>query len=46
MVAALPEPKQLVFIEARDHFFEGGLQELEEAVASLPLPRGHGPEAS
>ena len=45
MVAALPEPKQLVFIEARDHFFEGGLQELEEAIASLPVPGGHGPEA-
>ncbi len=26
------EPKELVFIEAKDHFFDGGLDELEEAV--------------
>jgi len=32
---ALPEPKRIVWIEARDHFFAGGLDELEEAVAGL-----------
>jgi alpha/beta superfamily hydrolase len=31
-VAGLPEPKQLVLVEARDHFFDGGLDQLEEAV--------------
>ena len=32
---ALPEPKRIVWIEARAHFFAGGLDELEEAVAGL-----------
>ncbi len=30
--ARLPEPKQLIWIEAQDHFFRGGLEELENAV--------------
>lgn len=30
--ARLPEPKQLIWIEAEDHFFRGGLDELEQAV--------------
>jgi alpha/beta superfamily hydrolase len=30
--ASLDEPKQLVWVEARDHFFAGALDELEEAV--------------
>jgi alpha/beta superfamily hydrolase len=30
------DPKQLKFIEAGDHFFAGSLDQLEEAVASLP----------
>lgn len=30
--ANFAEPKELVFIEAADHFFEGALDELEEAV--------------
>ncbi len=34
-VAALAEPKRLILIEARDHFFAGGLDRLEEAVAGL-----------
>src|ERR1700692_1320021 len=34
VVAELPDPKRVVFIEARDHFFEGGLQELEEAIST------------
>jgi hypothetical protein len=35
LVESLPGEKRLVPIEAGDHFFEGGLQELEEAVAKL-----------
>ncbi|MGD1091549.1 MAG: alpha/beta family hydrolase [Bryobacteraceae bacterium] len=31
-VASLPEPKQLILVEAKDHFFDGGLDQLEEAV--------------
>jgi alpha/beta superfamily hydrolase len=32
IVAALPEPKTLVIIPAADHFFEGRLREMREAV--------------
>jgi alpha/beta superfamily hydrolase len=32
MVASIPEPRQLVVIEGADHFFEGRLRELREAV--------------
>jgi alpha/beta superfamily hydrolase len=32
MVAELPEPKRLIWVEARDHFFAGGLDEFEDAV--------------
>jgi alpha/beta superfamily hydrolase len=32
LVNSLPEPKKLVFIEAADHFFEGRLRELREAI--------------
>ncbi len=35
LVAALPEPKQLILIEAQDHFFAGALEELEEKIAGL-----------
>jgi hypothetical protein len=35
VVAALPEPKKLIFIEARDHFFAGALEKLEEEIAAL-----------
>ena len=31
----LPEPKQLVLIEAQDHFFTGALEELENAIAGF-----------
>jgi alpha/beta superfamily hydrolase len=34
--ARLAEPKRLIWIEAADHFFAGGLDELECAVESLP----------
>ena len=32
MVDALPEPKGLVLIESADHFFEGRLREMREAI--------------
>jgi alpha/beta superfamily hydrolase len=35
VVTSLPEPKTLIFIEAQDHFFAGGLERLEEKVSSL-----------
>jgi uncharacterized protein len=31
----LPEPKQVIFVEAQDHFFTGALDELEETIAQL-----------
>jgi alpha/beta superfamily hydrolase len=33
LVSGLPEPKQLMIIEGADHFFEGHLAELAEAVS-------------
>ncbi len=32
LVSSLPEPKRLVTIEGADHFFEGRLRELREAI--------------
>jgi uncharacterized protein len=32
LVKALPEPKKLVIIESADHFFEGRLRELRQAI--------------
>jgi alpha/beta superfamily hydrolase len=32
LLESLPEPKKLVMIEAADHFFEGRLRELREAI--------------
>lgn len=37
LVAGLPEPKQLVVIEAQDHFFAGALDRLEQEIVLLPL---------
>jgi alpha/beta superfamily hydrolase len=34
MVASLPDPKKLVLIEGGDHFFEGRLREMREAIES------------
>jgi uncharacterized protein len=34
-VESLPEPRQMILIEARDHFFDGGLDRLEEEVVKL-----------
>lgn len=34
LVTPLPEPKKLVIIEAADHFFEGRLREMREAVGN------------
>ena len=31
----LPEPKQVIFVEAQDHFFAGALDKLEETIAQL-----------
>jgi alpha/beta superfamily hydrolase len=33
--ATLPEPKELIWIDATDHFFSGGLDQFEEAVYGL-----------
>ncbi|HEV2687794.1 MAG TPA: alpha/beta family hydrolase [Bryobacteraceae bacterium] len=33
--ATLPEPKRLVWVEAKDHFFAGGLDHFEEAVRNV-----------
>lgn len=35
VVASLEEPKRLILIEARDHFFTGALDQLEEEVVRL-----------
>ena len=35
LVASLPEPKKLVLVEAEDHFFAGGLDQLEREIAEL-----------
>jgi hypothetical protein len=35
LVEPLPEPKQLVVIEAQDHFFVDALEKLEEAITQL-----------
>ena len=32
LVSSLPEPKKLVIIESADHFFEGRLREMREAI--------------
>ena len=34
LVGSLPEPKKLVLIEGGDHFFEGRLREMREAIES------------
>ena len=31
---ALPQPKKLVIVQGADHFFEGRLRELREAIES------------
>jgi len=36
--AGFAEPKQLLWIDAQDHFFTGGLDELEEAVREAAIP--------
>jgi uncharacterized protein len=44
MVASLPEPKKLVIVEGADHFFEGRLHELRDAIENWI--RDQGPETS
>ncbi len=34
-VESLPEPKRLVLVEARDHFFAGALDVLEQEISAL-----------
>jgi hypothetical protein len=35
MVRDLPEPKEIRLIEAKDHFFAGALEQLEDVIAGL-----------
>jgi alpha/beta superfamily hydrolase len=35
ITAMLPEPKQLILVDAQDHFFAGALDQLEETIAQL-----------
>ena len=35
LVASLPEPKHFIAIEANDHFFAGGLDQLEAAIQGI-----------
>jgi uncharacterized protein len=35
VVAGLAEPKQLILVEAQDHFFAGGLDRLEEEIVGI-----------
>ena len=37
LYAGIAEPKQMIWIEAEDHFFRGALDELEETVLNLRL---------
>jgi len=34
LVRSLPEPKKLVIVDSADHFFEGRLREMRDAVES------------
>lgn len=34
LISSLPEPKQLVIVDSADHFFEGRLKEMREAIES------------
>jgi alpha/beta superfamily hydrolase len=37
LYTGIAEPKQMIWIEAQDHFFRGALDELEETVLNLSL---------
>lgn len=45
IVGRLSEPKQLILIEAEDHFFAGALDRLEEAIAGLETGAERTPRA-
>jgi alpha/beta superfamily hydrolase len=45
LVASVPEPKKLVMIEGADHFFEGRLRELREAIEAWVRQALVGPTA-
>jgi alpha/beta superfamily hydrolase len=38
----LPEPKQVILVEAQDHFFAGALEKLEETIAGLSFTADQG----
>ena len=40
LFARLAEPKELIYIEAADHFFAGGLEDLEEQVLTAAATSG------
>lgn len=44
--AGFAEPKRLEFIEARDHFFDGSLDALEQAIIAIPPMDRHLPRKS
>jgi uncharacterized protein len=35
LIETLPEPRQLILIDAQDHFFAGALEQLEETITRL-----------
>src|SRR5262249_30426071 len=35
LVASLPDPKKLILVEAQDHFFASGLEELEQVIKQV-----------
>jgi alpha/beta superfamily hydrolase len=37
--ATISEPKQLIWVEAQDHFFAGALDKLEETVLKAAGPQ-------
>jgi alpha/beta superfamily hydrolase len=46
LVSTIAEPKQLVLVEAADHFFEGRLREVREAIEDWLKKNGFGEEAA
>jgi uncharacterized protein len=37
LIGSLPEPKRLITIPAEDHFFAGGLEQLQQTIGQIPL---------
>jgi uncharacterized protein len=38
LYAGIAQPKEVIWIESRDHFFDGALDRLEETIFALPQP--------